>query len=163
MECLLPCHCNSGYVIRPGPILLSHVIFDYVHPLMELIRFNSRTALFKGENDHVLWSYTVTSLHSVRAIDYYINKNWPRTLAHAKQHCTAVHPLCSHARQTSPRRGIRERLRLTITWNFICCYNSNKRGHAILLKSQYYSTPAATRFRPHWSIIREHKVVPTFV
>ena len=53
--------------------------------------------------------------------------------------------------------------RLTITWNFIFCYNSNKRGHAILLKSQYYSTPAATRFRPHWSIIREHKVVPTFV
>ena len=53
----------------------THVIFDYLHPLMELIRVNSRTALFKGENDHVLWSYTVTSLRSVRAIDYYINKN----------------------------------------------------------------------------------------
>ena len=60
-------HCLSCYH--------TYVIFDYVHPLMELKRVNSRTALFKAENDHVLWSYTVTSLHSVRAIDYYINKN----------------------------------------------------------------------------------------
>ena len=41
---------------------------------MDLIRINSGTAFVKGENDHVLQSYTATSLRSVRAIDYYINK-----------------------------------------------------------------------------------------
>jgi len=50
-----------------------HVIFDSLHPLMELIRNNPWTALVKGENHHVLQSYTVTSLRSVCAIDYYIN------------------------------------------------------------------------------------------
>ena len=39
-----------------------------------------------------------------------INKNWPRTFAHAKHHCTAVHPLRNHASETSPWREIRERL-----------------------------------------------------
>ena len=58
-------YCPSCYHI--------HVIFDSLHPLMELIRNNPETALVKGENDHVLQSYTVTSLISVRAIDCYIN------------------------------------------------------------------------------------------
>jgi len=40
---------------------------------MELIRINSGTAIVKGEKDHILQSYTVTSLLSVRAIGY-INK-----------------------------------------------------------------------------------------
>jgi len=51
-----------------------HVVFDSLHPLMELIRINSGTAHVKGENDHVLQSYTVTSVRSVRAIDCYIGK-----------------------------------------------------------------------------------------
>ena len=59
-------HCPSCYHI--------HVIFDSLHPLMELTRINPGTALVKGENDHVLQSYTVTSLRSVRAIDCYIHK-----------------------------------------------------------------------------------------
>ena len=73
------------------------------------------------------------------------------------KHCAAMHAKLHHGAESE------NDFRLTITWNSICCYNSNKRGHEILLKSQYYNTPAATRFRPHWSIIREHKVVPTFV
>jgi len=60
-------HCSSCYHI--------HVIFNSLHLHMELTRINSRTAFVKGENDHVLQSYTVTSLFSVRAIDHYINKN----------------------------------------------------------------------------------------
>jgi len=51
-----------------------HVIFDSLHPLMELIRNNPETALVKGENDHVVQSNTVTSLRSVRAIDCYIDQ-----------------------------------------------------------------------------------------
>jgi len=72
--CLATATMVTSYVQCPSFYHI-HVIFDYVHPLMELIRINSPTALFKGENDHVLWSYTVTSLHSVRAINYYIKKN----------------------------------------------------------------------------------------
>jgi hypothetical protein len=60
-------YCTSCYHI--------HVILNSLHPLMDLIRINSRTAFVKGENDHVLLSYTATSLLPVRAIDYYINKN----------------------------------------------------------------------------------------
>jgi len=71
--------------------------------------------------------------------------------------CAVMHARLPHGAKSE------NDFRLTITWNFICCYNSNKRGHAILLKLQYYNTPAATRFRPHWSIIRQHKVAPTFV
>jgi len=52
-----------------------HVILNSLHPLMDLIRINSRTALVKGENDHVLLSYTANSLFPIRAIDYYITKN----------------------------------------------------------------------------------------
>jgi hypothetical protein len=81
-----------------------------LYPLMDLIRVNSRTALVKGDNDHVLRSYTFISLLSVGAIDYYINRNLPGALPHAKQHCTAVHTLYSYSRQTSPWRGFRERL-----------------------------------------------------
>jgi len=40
----------------------------------ELIRINSGTALVKVENYHVLQSYTVIYLLSVRAIYYYINR-----------------------------------------------------------------------------------------
>jgi hypothetical protein len=72
-------------------------------------------------------------------------------------HCAVMHAILHHGAESE------NDFRLTITWNFICCYNSNKRGHAILVKSQYYNTRAATRFRPHWSIIRENNVVPTFV
>ena len=72
-------------------------------------------------------------------------------------HCAVMHASLHHGAE------FENDFRLTFTCNFICCYNSNKRGHATLLKSQYYNTPDATRFRPHWSIIREHKVVPTFV
>jgi len=83
----LKVYCPSCYHI--------HVIFDSLYPLMELISINSRTSLL-----------------SVRTIDYYINKNWPRAHAHAKQHCIAIHPFCSYAHQTSPWRGIRYRLSL---------------------------------------------------
>jgi hypothetical protein len=40
-------------------------------------------------------------------------------------------------------------------------YNSNQGLYTILLKSQYYNTPAATRFGPHWPIIRKHTIVKT--
>jgi hypothetical protein len=38
-------------------------------------------------------------------------------------------------------------------------YNSNQRMLTIVLKSQYYNTPAATYFGPHWPINREHTIV----
>ena len=95
-------YCLSCYHI--------HAVFVCLHPLMDLICINSRTALVKGENGHVLRSYTVAYILSVRAINYCINKNWPRAQARAKQHCTAVHALCSQSRQTSSWRGLRERL-----------------------------------------------------
>jgi hypothetical protein len=38
-------------------------------------------------------------------------------------------------------------------------WNSNKRMHTILSKSQYYSTPAPTYFGPHCPIIRERTIV----
>jgi len=85
------------------------------------------------------------------------HSHMPNSTVLQYNHCAAMHAKLHHGAESE------NDFRLTITWNSICCYNSNKRGHAILSKSQYNSTPAATRFRPHWSIIREHKVVPTFV
>jgi hypothetical protein len=114
-----------------------------------------RGLTLSGENDHVLRSYTVTSLPSVRAIGYYTNKNWPRALAQAKQHCTEVNTLCSHSRRTSRWRGLRERLSPNHYVEFHLLFEQT---HA-----HNYITPAATRCRPHWFIIREHTVVPTFV
>jgi hypothetical protein len=60
-------YCPSCYHI--------HVISNPLPLVMDLIPIKSRTALVKGENDHVLLSYTATSLLPVRAIDYYINNN----------------------------------------------------------------------------------------
>jgi hypothetical protein len=37
-------------------------------------------------------------------------------------------------------------------------YNCNQRMHTILLKSQYYNTPAATCFGPHWPVVLEYTV-----
>ena len=50
--------------------------------------------------------------------------------AHAKQHCTAIHPRCSHAHQTSTLRGLRERL------------SSNHYLEFNLLLLQFEQTPA---------------------
>ena len=142
------------------PCYHNHDIFDPLHPIMELIRINSGTALVKGENDHVLKSYTVTSLRSVRAIDYYIKStdpghlHMPNSTVLQYTHCEAMHTRLINGAE------IENEFRLTITCILIfCCYNSNKHWHTILLKSQYYKTPAATHFRPH----REHTVVQTFV
>jgi hypothetical protein len=131
-------HCPSFYHISG--------IFVCLHPLMDLIRINSRTALVKGENDRVLQSYTVTSLLSVRSIDYYMNKNWPRhshtpnstTAVHT---CAAIHTRLHHGADSEPN------FLLTITWNFIfCSYKSNQHMHTILLKSQYYKHTGCCMF-----------------
>ena len=73
-------------------------------------------------------------------------------------HCAAIHTRLQHGAE------FENDFCLTITLNLIfCCYNSNKHRHTILSKSQHYKTPAATHFRSHWSIIREHTAVQTFV
>ena len=141
----------------------THVIFDYVHPLMELIRVNSRTALSKVKTimcygrtpslPFILYSLLIIILTRTDLA----HSHMPNSTVLQYTHCAVMHARLHHGVESE------NNFRLTITWNFICFYNSNKRGHAILLKSQYYSTPAASRFRSHWSIIREHKVVPTFI
>jgi len=63
--------------------------------------------------------------------------------------CAAMHTRLQHG------ADLENEFCLTINLNLnFCCYNSNKYRHTILSKSQHYKTPAATHFRPHWSIIR---------
>ena len=116
----------------------------------ELIRINSGTVLVKVENYHVLQSYTVIYLLSVHAIYYYINRYWPRTLAHAKQHCTAIHPLCSHAQHISTWRGLRDRLSSNhyLEFNLMLLQFEQTQAHnfikfAILQNTSYYTFQAS--------------------
>jgi len=104
-------HCNNGCYTS-----IAHLVITFMSFSTLFIRSWNSYALIWGLP---LWRVTTIMFYSrtpynsllyVRAIDYYINKYWPRTLSHAKQHCTAIHPRCSHTHQTTTWRGLRERL-----------------------------------------------------
>jgi hypothetical protein len=60
----------------------------------------------------------------------------PNSIVLQYTHCADTHARLHHGADYG------NDFRWTIAWNFIfCCYNSNKRTHTILLKSQYCKTP----------------------